>query len=80
MKADRHRATGKTEKASVVLSVIQGRVPDVLGAHGETSVILGQEITGQTVLEAPPGIQRQGTPQQRVWEGSPAIVTKRRLY
>ena len=31
VKADRHRATGKTEKASVAPSVIHGRVPDVLG-------------------------------------------------
>ena len=23
---------------------------------------------------------RQGTPQQRAWEGSPAVVTERRLY
>ena len=80
VKADQHRATGKTEKASVAPSVIQGWVPDVLGEHSETSVILGQEITGQTVLEALPGIQRQGIPQQRVWEGPPAVDTKRRLY
>jgi hypothetical protein len=60
VKADQHRATGKTEKASVAPSVIQGRVLDVLGEHGETSVILGQEVTGLTVSEALPGIQRQG--------------------
>ena len=85
VKADQHRATGENEKASFAPSIIQGRVPDVLGEHGESSVILVQEITGQTkngqtVLEALPGIQRQGIPQQRVWEGPPAVDTKRRLY
>jgi hypothetical protein len=47
VKADQHRATGKTENASVALSVIQGRVPDVIGEHSETSVFLGQEVRGR---------------------------------
>jgi len=48
--------------------------------HDEPSVVQGKDITGQTVLGALPGIHRQGTPQQRAWEGSPAVVTERRLY
>jgi len=78
VKTDQHRATGKTEKASVAPSVIQGRGPDMLGEHGETSEILGQEITGLKELEVLPGIQRH--PQQRAREGPPALDTKRRLY
>jgi hypothetical protein len=48
--------------------------------HGEPSVVQGQDITGQTVLGALPGIHRQGTPQQRAWKGSPAVITERRIY
>ena len=79
-KAVQHRATGKTGNASVAPSVIQGRVPEVRGAHGKTSVIQGEEITGQTALGSLPGTQSQGTPQHREGEGSPAVVTKRSLY
>ena len=80
VKAYLHRAAGKTEKARGALSFIQGRVPDGFGAHGEPSVVQGQDITGQTVLGALPGTRRQGTQQQGAWEGSPAVVTERRLY
>jgi len=44
VKADLHRAAGKTEKARGALSVIQGRVPDRLGMHGEPSVVQGQDL------------------------------------
>ena len=74
------RAAGETEKARGALSVIHGRAPQRLGVHGEPSVVKGQDITEQTVLGALPGTRRQGTPQQRAWEGSPAVVTDRKLY
>lgn len=80
VKTDQHRAAGKAEKASGAPSVIHGRVPEGLGVNGEPSVVQGQDITGQRVLGALPGIHRKGTPQQREWEGSPAVVTERRLY
>ena len=80
VKADLLRAAGETEKARGALSVIHGRAPQRLGEHGEPSVVQGQDITEQIVLGALPGTRRQGTPQQRAWEGSPAVVTERRLY
>jgi len=80
VKTDLHRAAEKTEKARWAPSVIQGRVPEGLGVHGEPSVVQGQDMTGQTVLGALPGIHRKGTPQQREWKESSAVVTERRLY
>ena len=80
VKADLRRAAGETEKERGTLSVIHGLAPQRLGEHGEPSVVQGQDITEQTVLGALPGTRRQGTPQQRAWEGSPAVVTERRLY
>jgi hypothetical protein len=57
---------------------MQGRIPDGLGVLGESFVVQGQDITGQTVPGALPGIHRQGTPQQRAWKVSPAVTTERR--
>ena len=80
VKTDLHMAAGKTEKECGAPSVIQGRLPEGLGVHGEPSVVQGQNITGQTVLGALRGIHRKGTPQQREREESPAVVTERWLY